>query len=161
MRQNLPLHWVCEKGEKEKEIPPFFPAVISLITSLAKGHSINKNVLFVHFMQVTLKVMYETEGLLHFLWTKTTQIPDDAKDSREETIAASDWRQQPCAAGSSNPGCAPGPRVHPSSLCVLGLVCSGSSNPDSYSCFLPTMLSYVRRSEGHKIVFYYLLYLAL
>lgn len=44
-------------------------------------------------MQVTLKVIYETEVLLHFFWTKKKQIPDDAKDSGEEVILASDSRQ--------------------------------------------------------------------
>jgi len=62
-----------QKGRKGERNPPLFSAVISLITSLAKGHSINKNVLFVHFMQVTLKVIYETEGLLHFFWTKKSK----------------------------------------------------------------------------------------
>lgn len=106
MRQNLPLHWVCEKGEKEKEIPSFFSAVISLITSLAKGHSINKNVLFVRFMCVTLKVIYETEvcSTSIFFSSRRKQIPDGVKDGGEENLPDPDSRQQQRAQGCSSRG---------------------------------------------------------
>lgn len=111
LRQNLPLDWVCKKGEKEEEIPPFSPAVISLITSLSKGHSINKNVLFVHFMQVTLKVLDEIEVLLHFFGTKTSKYLLMPKGGEEEQL-----QPQP-RASSSSAGDSPGSVQFLSSLC--------------------------------------------
>lgn len=149
LRQNLPLDWVCKKGEKEEEIPPFSPAVISLITSLSKGHSINKNVLFVHFMQVTLKVLDEIEVLLHFFGTKTSKYLLMPKRGEKEQL-----QPQPRASSSSSAGDCPGSVQFLSSLCPKPSQAPPAPAPLQV---LPSTLSHIGRSQGHKIVFYSLL----
>lgn len=150
--QNLPLHWVCRKGEKEEEIPPSFsPAVISLITSLSKGHSINKNVLLVRFMQTTLKVLYEIEALLHFFWEQKKQIPADGIESGEGTAPAPAWSQQ-------QSWIFPPAQVNSPHFCVFAQNPSQTLQPLSHCQFLPSTLSKIGRSMGHKMVFYSLLF---
>lgn len=141
MRQNLPLHWVCKKGEKEEEIPPFSPAVIPLITSLSKGHSINKNVLFVHFMQVTLKVIYEIEVLLHFFGTKRSKYL-----LMQKTVEKEQLQLQPGdSSSSSSAGYSPQPQFNSPQLrpCTNPF---GLLQPLSRSRLPPSTLSYIRRS---------------